>query len=100
MSLPSDFHQLKGSKNKISKIELGAFTLILNFSKTLFSGSKTRQYFGTTNFFGGPRVTNVGCSERLQALEIQSENSICVLSDVRMDVPSCQGLPIEINCNI
>jgi len=51
--------------------------------------AKTRQYFGTQNFFGGNRVTNVGSSERLQALEIQSENSICVLSDVRLDSVSC-----------
>lgn len=53
------------------------------------SSGKTRQYFGTNNFFGGDRVTNVGSSERLQSLEIQSENSVCVLSDVRFDSISC-----------
>ena len=53
------------------------------------SSGKTRQYFGTQNFFGGDRVTNVGSSERLQSLEIQSENSVCVLSDVRFDSISC-----------
>jgi len=31
----------------------------------------------------------VGSSERLQSLEIQSENSICVLSDVQFDNVSC-----------
>ena len=45
--------------------------------------SKTRDYYGTTNFFGGRRATNVGSSERLSHLEMKSENSICVLSDVR-----------------
>ena len=63
------------------------------FGKTFFtyfaSSGKTRQYFGTQNFFGGDRVTNVGSSERLQSLEIQSENSVCVLSDVRFDSISC-----------
>ena len=31
----------------------------------------------------------MGSSERLQSLEIQSENSICVLSDVQFDNVSC-----------
>jgi len=51
--------------------------------------SKTRDYYGTTNFFGGRRATNVGSSERLSHLEMKSENSICVLSDVRFDNPKC-----------
>ena len=46
--------------------------------------AKTRQYFGTQNFFGGNRVTNVGSSERLQGIgqtclkarKFQSPNNI------------------------
>jgi len=47
--------------------------------------SKTRAHFGQVNFFGGKRTTNVGSSERLSHLEMKSENSLCILSDVYLD---------------
>ena len=55
------------------------------------TSKKTREYFGNTNYFGGKRTTNVGSSERLQHLEMKSENSICILSDVKFDNVRCYG---------
>ena len=66
---------------------------ILNVSALGFppteTSKKTREYFGNINFFGGKRTTNVGSSERLSHLEMRSENSICILSDVKLDNPRC-----------
>ena len=52
--------------------------------------SKTRDYYGTTNFFGGRRATNVGSSERLSPNEEDQ-----LISEYEIDPNSVTIQPIK-----